>query len=114
MHELGVVFKIIKELEDVAKENNIEIIDSVTIELGEVSTVIPDYLTDCWKWAVNRTTLLKSAPLKIEMIPAITYCESCTRQYSTIKYGKICPFCQSKETYLLQGSEFMIKEIEAV
>ena len=51
MHELGVVFHIIDSLEEVAKENDVTQIQSVTIEIGEVSTVIPHYLTDCWEWA---------------------------------------------------------------
>ena len=41
MHELGVVFHIIDSLEEVAKENDVTQIQSVTIEIGEVSTVIP-------------------------------------------------------------------------
>ena len=65
MHELGVVFKIIDDLEEVAQENDLHEINSVTLSLGEVSTVIPDYLEDCWKWARQRTTLLKDAELKI-------------------------------------------------
>lgn len=40
MHELGVVFHIIDSLEEVAKENDVTQIQSVTIEIGEVSTVI--------------------------------------------------------------------------
>lgn len=53
MHELGVVFHIIDSLEEVAKENDVTQIQSVTIEIGEVSTVIPHYLTDCWEWAIK-------------------------------------------------------------
>ena len=41
MHELGVVFHIMDSLESVAKENDVTQIQSVTIEIGEVSTVIP-------------------------------------------------------------------------
>ena len=44
MHELGVVFHIMDSLESVAKENDVTQIQSVTIEIGEVSTVIPHYL----------------------------------------------------------------------
>ena len=40
MHELGVVFQAIKIVEEVAKENNLTEIESVTVEIGEVSTVI--------------------------------------------------------------------------
>ena len=37
--------------------------------------------------------------------------EDCKKNYETIKFGKICPFCGSKYTYLLKGNETNIKEI---
>ena len=112
MHELGVVFRIIDDLKKVAGDNNVDKISKVTLQLGEVSTVIPHYLTDCWKWASAKEELLSGALLEIEPIPAITYCEGCGGQYSTLAHGKTCPLCGSTDTWLLQGSEFMIKEIE--
>ncbi|MDO4620398.1 MAG: hydrogenase maturation nickel metallochaperone HypA [Lachnospiraceae bacterium] len=114
MHELGVVFHVIESVEDVAKENHIDEIQAVTLQLGEVSTVIPDYLVNCWNWAVKRTEVLKTAVLKIETIPAVTYCEDCGNEYPTVQYGKRCPKCGGEHTYLQQGNEFVIKEIEAV
>ena len=112
MHELGVVFHIIGNLEKVAAENHVEKINKVTLQLGEVSTVIPHYLTDCWKWASAKTELLNGAELTIETIPAVTFCEDCKQEYATVEYGRTCPYCGSGRTYLLQGNEFMIKEIE--
>ena len=112
MHELGVVFKIIDDLKAVATENNFNEIRKVTIKLGEVSTVIPQYLTDCWKWAIKREPILKDAEIQIERIPAVTYCDSCGKTYETVKYAKICPHCKSDKTWLMQGNEFLIKEIE--
>ena len=47
MHELGVVFHVIKKVEEVAAENNITEINSVTLQIGEVSTVIEQYLRKC-------------------------------------------------------------------
>lgn len=113
MHELGVVFHIIKGVKQAAVENNLTEVVSVTVELGQVSTVIPHYLTDCWKWASEKEALLRGATLKIEELPAITYCEACENTYSTVEYGKICPHCGSGKTYLVQGDQVMIKEIEA-
>ena len=46
MHELGIIVHITKTLQNVAKENNLSEIGSVTLEIGEVSTIVPDYLTD--------------------------------------------------------------------
>lgn len=113
MHELGVVFHIIKGVEQVAETNGLTEIASVTVELGQVSTVIPHYLTDCWKWAAAKTELLRDAKLLIEEIPAVTYCEDCEKTYSTVEFGKICPHCGSEHTYLIEGNQVMIKEIEA-
>ncbi len=113
MHELGVVFHIMDSIEKIGEENQLSKVASVTLELGEVSSVIDSYLLDCWKWAVKKKELLQEAELIIEKLPAITYCEDCKQTYSTIEFGKTCPHCQSGHTYLLQGTEFNIKEIEA-
>jgi len=114
MHELGVVFHVIKKVEEVAKENELTEIKSVTLEIGEVSTVIEEYLRKCWKWSTEKKSdLLKDTELIVEKIPAITYCEDCKNIYETVTYGKVCPCCSGGNTYLVQGSEFRIKEIEA-
>lgn len=113
MHELGVVFHIIKGVEQVAEANALTEIASVTVELGQVSTVIPHYLTDCWKWAAAKNELLRGAKLFIEEIPAVTYCKDCGKTYGTVEFGKICPHCGSERTYLIEGNQVMIKEIEA-
>lgn len=113
MHELGIVFHIIKTVEEVARQNQVTRVTAVTLQLGEVSGVVESYLQDCWKWAAAKSDLLPGAALRVEEIPAVTLCEACGRQYPTVQYGRICPHCQSPETHLVQGSEMLIKEIEA-
>ncbi len=112
MHELGVTFHIMDHVEKVAAENEVSHVRKVTLELGEVSTVIESYLQNCWTWAAKKRPLFNECKLVVEALPAITYCEDCTETYSTVPYGKICPYCGSEHTYLLQGNEFNIKEIE--
>lgn len=114
MHELGIVFHVIDRIEELAKENELQQVASVTLELGEASGVVPHYLTDCWDWAVKKSEVMKGSKLLIEPLPAITYCEDCEQTYPTIEFGKICPHCQSPHTYLLTGNECNIKEIEAM
>ena len=112
MHELGVTYHIMESLEKVAAKNDVTKITKVTLELGEVSTVIASYLTKCWKWAAAKRPLFEEAELVIESLPAVTFCQSCERRYSTVEYGKKCPYCESEDTFLIQGNEFNIKEIE--
>lgn len=111
MHELGVVFYVIKDVKKIAQENNISKVRSVTLAIGQVSTVIPELLDDCWKWAVKREPVMAEAELIVETIPAITHCEDCGTDYDTVAHAKICPNCGSENTYLIQGNEFTIKEI---
>ena len=88
MHELGVVFYVVKDVKKVAEENHVE------------------------NWAKKKEPLMEEAELKIEQIEAVTFCEECQKEYPTVEHGKICPYCGSENTYLLRGNEFLIKEIE--
>lgn len=112
MHELGVVFYVIKDVKAIAIENGINKVHSVTLEIGEVSGVVHHLLTDCYKWAIKKEPVLADSELIIEEIKAVTFCEDCKNEYETVKYAKICPFCGSEHTYLVRGNEFNIKEIE--
>ncbi len=88
MHELGIVFYIIRDVKQAALEHSVQKVSGVVMNIGEVSTIIPDYL------------------------PAVTYCEDCHSEYGTVAHGKKCPCCGSEHTYLLRGNEVEIKEIE--
>jgi len=112
MHELGIVFYIIKDVEKVAEEQHCTHISKVVMNIGEVSTVVPYLLTDCWDWAVKKERLLTGSKLVINTIPAVSFCQDCQKEYPTVKHGKTCPFCKGGNTYLLRGNEVEIKEIE--
>lgn len=111
MHELGIVFYIIKEVKKVAEENHCGHISKVIMNIGEVSTVVPYLLTDCWEWAVKKEELLCDSTLEIITTPAVSFCQDCQREYQTVRYGKTCPTCKGGNTYLLRGNEVEIKEI---
>lgn len=112
MHELGVTFHIMDHVERVAEENDVIRVNKVALELGEVSTVIESYLHSCWKWAAAKRPLFTDCELEVEMIPAVTFCEDCGKTYGTVAHGKTCPYCGGGNTFLIQGNEFNIKEIE--
>ena len=46
MHELNIVTYVIDQVKEIAEQNELTEIDSVTLELGEVSGVVSDYLKD--------------------------------------------------------------------
>lgn len=111
MHELSIVFYIIDDVKKVATENDVRHVQKVTMDIGEVSTVIPYQLEDCWKWAIRKEPLLADCALEILTVPAVTYCEDCHQEYPTVAHGKVCPHCGSEHTYLLRGDEVEIRSI---
>ena len=65
MHELGVVFYVVKDVKQVAEENAVEKIASVTLQIGEVTGIIHEYLVDCWNWARKKEPVMEEAELVI-------------------------------------------------
>ena len=112
MHELGIVFYIIRDVKAAASENGVDRIDTVVMDIGEVSTIVPEYLTDCWRWAADREELLRGSELRINTIPAVSWCDDCKCEFGTVQYGKTCPHCGGGNTWLLRGNEVEIKQIE--
>ena len=88
-------------------------IESVTLEFGEVSGIVPEYLEDCWNWYTKKEPIIQGTKFLYEIIPAVTWCDDCKQTYPTVQYGKTCPHCGSGKTWLQQGNEINIKQIEA-
>lgn len=113
MHEMGIINYVIRDVLEVVEENSLTKVASVTLEIGELSGAIPEYLIDYWNWAVKKEPVLEGAELIIEEIKGVTFCEDCKQEYETVKFAKICPYCKSEHTYLVRGNEFSLKQIEA-
>lgn len=114
MHELGIVMNVIKQVEQVAAENSVKQVCRLTMEVGEVSSVVPELFTDCFKWAKKKTTYLKEAELELVILEGISYCRDCKSTYSTTAYAKKCPNCGGGNTYLVTGNEINIKQIQVI
>lgn len=112
MHELGIVIEVVKQVEKLAKENNVEKVTKLTLEVGEVSGVVKEYFEDAFKWFIKKSTYMKECVLDYVTIQGISYCEDCKKTYPTTQFGKECPFCRSPRTYLVSGQEVKIKDIE--
>ena len=113
MHEMGIVLHLAKTLDRTAEENKLKAIGKVVLQVGEVSGIMTELFTDAWDYFKVRHPVLQDSELVLETIPAVTWCDHCKQTYETVKYGRECPFCKSGETWLLQGNECIIKEIEA-
>ncbi len=112
MHELGVLFEVTKTVENIAKENGLTKIDTLVLQIGELSSMIPQYIESCYPAAVDGT-LLQDTKLEIEILPGNAICKKCNKVFNLIENNNKCPDCGSEEWEILSGKEFMIKEIIA-
>lgn len=79
MHELGIVLHVIDQVEELARENNVSKVTRLTLEVGEVSSIVPSYFSDCFEWAKKKTEYLKDAELEMIILEGISYCKDCKR-----------------------------------
>ena len=114
MHELGIVVKVLEQVDAAAEQYGAKKVLKVTMEVGEVSTIVPDLFTDAFNWARKRTRFAQEAELEMIIIEGRTYCRACGETYRTTEFGKTCPHCGSPDTYLLTGDQVIIKDVAAV
>lgn len=114
MHELGIVVHVIKQVEELAKQNNVKEVLELTLEVGEVSGVVKQYFVDAFEWAKKRTEYMKNTKLNFIIIEGISYCEDCKDTFKTTTYGKKCPRCGSEHTYLVTGRDVSIRDIKVI
>lgn len=67
MHELGVLKHAVKTVENVAKNNGINKIKFITLEVGKDSSFVPIFFEKLFPVAIEGITLFNNAILKIEM-----------------------------------------------
>ncbi|MDN3678776.1 hydrogenase maturation nickel metallochaperone HypA [Vibrio tapetis subsp. quintayensis] len=112
MHELGVVIEVVKTVSNFARNNGVTKVDTIVLQIGELSSMIPRFIEECYPAAVDGTAFEKTK-LKIEILPANAMCKQCHHVFNVIQNRSHCPECHSAEWGLLGGKEFTIKEIIA-
>ena len=113
MHELGYATELVSTLEEYAKENNLTLISSVTLTVGEATGVIPHFMRECWPAAIEDSPVLKDSELKIDYKLVHGRCHKCENEFIVTEYGGKCPKCGCEAYDMLNGYEFEISEILA-
>lgn len=110
MHELGIVIDIVKQVEEYKKENNIKKITAIVLQIGELSGVVPSYISDVYPLAIELSTL-SDMKLIIEETPGIGKCKKCGLAFNLVHNDNKCPLCDHDEWEIITGTELLIKEL---
>ncbi|RRD94657.1 hydrogenase maturation nickel metallochaperone HypA [Clostridiales bacterium COT073_COT-073] len=110
MHELGVLIHVVEQVSEVAAENQVESIAKLVLQVGELCSMIPKYMEKVYPAAIEGT-ILEGSELEIERIVAQGKCRQCGHVFGLIEAKGACPSCSDRQFDILQGREFIIKEI---
>ena len=111
MHELGICDALLKMVDSVAKDEELEYVKKVTVEVGTLSGVIPAYLSDCWT-AVTDGTAYQDTRFVVETLPGTARCLDCGAEFTAVEQLR-CPNCGGEKLTPLTGRDLTLKEIEA-
>ena len=67
-------------MERIAVENQLSIIDKLVLQIGELSSMVPKYIEECYPAAVDGT-ILQDTKLEIEVLPANALCSECKKVF---------------------------------
>lgn len=112
MHELGICDALLKMVDSVAKDEELQCVKKVTVEVGTLSGVIPAYLADCWT-AVTDGTAYQGTRFVVETLPGTARCLDCGAEFIAELEHLRCPDCGGERLTPLTGRDLTLKEIEA-
>lgn len=110
MHEIGVVRQVLRTVEAFAKENELDMIDTIVLEIGDLSLVIPKYVEDIYN-VIIKDTPFENTKLKIEVVEAQGICRDCKRAFPIVKNEGYCPRCGKRNADVISGRDFIVKEV---
>ena len=105
MHELGICDALLKMVDSVAKDEELECVKKVTVEVGTLSGVIPAYLSD--------GTTYQNTSFVVETLPGTARCLDCGAEFTAELEQLRCPNCGGEKLTPLTGRDLTLKEIEA-
>ena len=108
MHEMSITQGIIDICEQHAGGRRVLSID---VEIGELSSVVPDAVEFCFE-ACSQGTLLESARINIIRIPGRGRCLDCGDDTPLTALFGACQHCGGYRVTVVAGEEMRVREIE--
>lgn len=111
MHELSYISRLANLAIETATANNALTVESITIQVGEMTGLVPEYLQNYYPSAV-KGTILEGSRLEIEYLHVVAKCSNCGNEFTPSKEDEyLCPKCHNSASSILHGREFLIKNI---
>ncbi len=108
MHELSITQGVVDICEKSAVGRRVI---GVTLEIGELSGVVPEAVEFCFA-ACTEGTALEGAELVIQRIAGQGRCAGCGIDFPIRAYHDPCPACGGYGVAVVAGTELRVRELE--
>lgn len=97
--------------ESAARENRLQHITRVVLEIGQFSGVEPELLRFAFE-VIKKGTILERAEIEMQVPPLLLYCRECENEYLGEMEDLRCPVCLKEQFRVLKGREMVVRSIE--
>lgn len=114
IHELAVTNHIAQAVIQMAKENGVNTVVSVTLTVGELRDLVPEFVQQYFNYCTEGT-VAEGAVLHIERSPVTLRCANCACVFPAdvrSQSGIQCPSCSSQKAAITTGNEMQIEGME--
>jgi len=116
MHELPVIGQIIKIVLQHAKQNHVQKIIAINLDVSQLSDLEDQWMQRYFDYA-SKGTIAEGAQLKIERKPVLFQCNACSGKFDvnikTVDQIR-CSICGSEDYRRVPGNDYYIKNMEAI
>ena len=110
MHELAVCQQLLLQVDQIAKEQNARLVESITLRIGPLSGVEAHLLTQAFPLAAAGS-IAEDAELIIESLPIRVSCQTCGVETDALPNKLVCGACGDYHTQLISGDEMLLASL---
>ena len=111
MHELSVCQGLIRQVQNIAAENNARSVDMIRLRVGGLSGVEPPLLMRAFEIA-RAGTIAAEAELEIETGPVVVKCQECGASSAVAVNRLVCQYCGDWRVNVTEGEELLLLSLE--
>ena len=110
MHEMSIAVELMRQLETLAAENDVERIEEVAITVGAMRQIVPEMLGAAFE-AIAVGTVAEGAVLKVQVAPALAKCRPCGREFEPTEDSFLCPQCGQADVRIVKGDDIVLSSV---
>ena len=111
MHELSICQGLLRQVRQIADDNNARSVDLVRLRVGGLSGVEPPLLERAFEIA-REGTVAARAVLEIEEGPVVVKCRECGASSAVPPNRLVCQYCGEWKVNVTEGEELLLLSLE--